>query len=176
MNNFWQRLITGTVFVATIIAAIFYGPLSFQLLFLIVSLLSLKEFYLMVKNDIRNPNEILGLIFGGIIYIIYSGMFSNFLPEKYSVIIYPLSVIIFIAELYRKKKEPFTNIGFTFLGIFYAVLPFALLNKVAAFSGNYDSGLLIGYFIILWCSDTFAYVFGNLLGKTKLFERISPKK
>ena len=31
-------------------------------------------------------------------------------------------------------------------------------------------------FFLIWTNDTFAYIFGNLFGKTKLFERISPNK
>jgi len=36
--------------------------------------------------------------------------------------------------------------------------------------------LLLGYFVILWINDTFAYLFGTAFGKHRLFERISPKK
>ena len=31
-------------------------------------------------------------------------------------------------------------------------------------------------FTLIWSNDTFAYLSGRMLGKTKLFERISPKK
>lgn len=173
MSNFWQRLLTGTIFVAAIFAAIIYGPLSFQLLFLLVSIISLKEFYAIIKNDTRQPNEYIGILVGVILYI---SMSTDWLPFNTSTLLYPVSAFVFLAELYRKKSDPFTNIGFTFLGIIYAVLPFALLNKVSTYAQHYDIGLLCGYFIILWSSDTFAYIFGNLLGKTRLFERISPKK
>jgi phosphatidate cytidylyltransferase len=50
------------------------------------------------------------------------------------------------------------------------------MNNLSVFQGFYNRGLILGYFFLLWSSDSFAYVFGNLLGKTKLFERISPKK
>jgi len=36
--------------------------------------------------------------------------------------------------------------------------------------------LPLGFFILQWSSDTFAYLVGRKLGKHKLFERISPKK
>ena len=36
--------------------------------------------------------------------------------------------------------------------------------------------ILLLYFIIIWMSDTFAYCVGSLIGKHKLFERVSPKK
>jgi phosphatidate cytidylyltransferase len=34
----------------------------------------------------------------------------------------------------------------------------------------------MGFFILLWTSDTGAYLAGKNFGRTKLFERISPKK
>ena len=34
----------------------------------------------------------------------------------------------------------------------------------------------MGFLIILWANDTGAYLSGRALGKTKLFERISPNK
>jgi phosphatidate cytidylyltransferase len=36
--------------------------------------------------------------------------------------------------------------------------------------------MVIGYLVILWLNDTGAYFIGSLLGKHRLFERISPKK
>lgn len=39
-----------------------------------------------------------------------------------------------------------------------------------------DNELLIGFFIILWCNDVFAYLVGSAIGKTKLAVNISPKK
>jgi phosphatidate cytidylyltransferase len=34
----------------------------------------------------------------------------------------------------------------------------------------------LGFLIMLWANDTGAYLSGNFLGRTKLFERHSPKK
>ena len=36
--------------------------------------------------------------------------------------------------------------------------------------------MVLALFILIWCSDTFAYCGGSLFGKHKMFERISPKK
>ena len=47
-----------------------------------------------------------------------------------------------------------------------------------SFEASNASGamLLIAFFVIVWSSDTFAYLFGVSFGKHRLFERISPKK
>ena len=42
--------------------------------------------------------------------------------------------------------------------------------------GVYSPKMLLLVFILLWANDTFAYLTGRLLGKHKLFVRISPGK
>ena len=64
----------------------------------------------------------------------------------------------------------------------YIGLPFALLNVLAFInvpqesSVTYYSIFPLSIFIFLWLSDTGAYCVGSLIGKHRLFERISPKK
>ena len=80
-------------------------------------------------------------------------------------------------KLYKTfERKSFTNIVFTFLGIFYVALPFALLNVVVFEDGAYNYEVILGSLLILWASDTGAYFAGTRFGKRKLFERISPKK
>ena len=91
----------------------------------------------------------------------------------------PLLSLIFIIELFRKKDKPFLNIGITLLGIIYITLPIMLFSMIGIpvnDPGNYRMHLVLGFFIILWSSDTGAYLAGMKFGKHKLFERISPKK
>lgn len=56
------------------------------------------------------------------------------------------------------------------------MLPFGLLSEIASFRDAYNPGILLGYFVLIWTSDTFAYLIGRKIGKNRLFERISPKK
>ena len=44
------------------------------------------------------------------------------------------------------------------------------------FGGSYYYQIVLGFFFLLWANDTGAYLVGRKLGRTKLFERISPKK
>lgn len=177
MSNFWQRTLTGILFIGTIIWSILEGPFLFELIFLPVSLLTLREFYaITTKADSIEPNRTLGILAGAVLYISICAGASVASAAEWQVLIFPFVGIIFFAELYRKKAQPFSNIAISITGVLYAVLPFALLIKIACFSGEYDAGVLMGYFIIIWSSDTFAYLIGRKIGKRRLFERISPKK
>jgi phosphatidate cytidylyltransferase len=43
-------------------------------------------------------------------------------------------------------------------------------------SGPQHYGIVLGFFLLIWLNDTGAYFIGSLIGKHKLFERISPGK
>ena len=61
----------------------------------------------------------------------------------------------------------------------YLSLPVALMvfmYRSDFFSVLAGSKLILLVFALLWTNDTFAYLTGRLLGKHKLFERISPGK
>ena len=99
------------------------------------------------------------------------------LDGKYLFLIFPLASIIFIFKLYKRKDQnPFVNIALYYLGITYVALPFSLINVIVFDGGEYAYKILLGLMLIIWSSDTGAYFTGTAFGKTKLFERISPKK
>lgn len=63
-----------------------------------------------------------------------------------------------------------------FVGIFYTLLTLLPLLKIK-FSYRYGRSILMWLFILVWCTDTFAYFVGKVLklGRHKINE-ISPKK
>jgi phosphatidate cytidylyltransferase len=81
-----------------------------------------------------------------------------------------------IAELYRKKQQPFMNIAFTLLGVLYVAVPFTLLILLGFDQERYSWHIILGPIFLIWAADTGGYIFGRSLGRTKLFERISPGK
>lgn len=171
MNNFWTRTLTGALFVAVMIFCIWWNYWSMVALFLVISVLGLWEFYSLLEKANYHPQKILGIIFGTIIFPL---MFidGDFNPVN-SLFFIPFLWTLFIAELFNKKDTPITNIALTLFGIGYIVFPFLLL---VIQSLNYSNNLLLAFFFLIWANDTFAYLVGRAIGKTKLFERISPKK
>jgi len=169
------RAITGLFFVSFIILATIFGSWYFQVLFGVVAILALNEFYSLFKDSNVKPNLSQGVIVGALIYLVSLYSINE---QVLSVYLIGLLVILFplvgFAELYRKKVTPFQNMGVTVIGLFYVVLPFVLINVMRLNTDNFWPVLSI--FILTWCSDTFAYLVGRKIGKRKLFERISPNK
>lgn len=181
MNNFTQRTITGAIFVSIMIAGIFWNSYSMLILFGIISLLSLWEFYGIVPKTDHTILRIYSVITGTVVYFLSAMYFQNLLEAKYLILIFPLIFLIAVIELYRKKERPFGNIAFAIFGVVYISLPFAFLNYLAIYNPlgiqlEYNPWLLMGFFILIWTNDTGAYLAGRAFGKHKLFERISPKK
>ncbi len=51
-----------------------------------------------------------------------------------------------------------------------------MLIQIPFINGIYRPEIILGFFILIWISDSFAYLVGSTIGKTKLYERISPNK
>ena len=83
---------------------------------------------------------------------------------------------IFIQELFKKSLAPFTNIAYTLLGLVLVCLPFTLFHALAYVKGGFNFHYPLAFLLLLWANDTGAYLVGRAFGRTKLFERHSPKK
>jgi len=182
-NNLTQRLITGILGSAAIVAGVSLGQWTYFLVFLIICLFTLLEFYKLLGLDGLAPQKAYGTLCGILLFVLsflIEGKIpvgGSAVPTEYYILIFPLISGIYMIKLYKKfERKPFTNIAFSFLGIFYVAVPFALLNAVVYENGKYNYEIILGTLLILWASDTGAYFAGTLFGKRKLFERISPKK
>ncbi|MGL4853294.1 MAG: phosphatidate cytidylyltransferase [Phocaeicola sp.] len=183
MKNFLQRAITGFFFVAALIGSILGGPLSFALLFSLISILAVREFCQLVnKQEGVHVNGTAST--AGAIFLFLSFFYHGVNPESTGIFIPYLLILIYImvSELYLKRENPIHNWAYSMLTQLYIALPFALLNVLAFHSDfatgetHYNAILPLSIFIFNWVNDTGAYCTGMLFGKHRLFERISPKK
>ena len=183
-NNFIQRAVTGVLFVIVLVGCILYSPLSFGILFTIISALSVHEFAQLVsKSGEVSINKTIIALGGAYLFLALMSFCTQqsvgarvFLPYL------GLLLYMMITELYLKKKNPTGNWAYSMLSQLYVALPFALLNVLAfqnspeTSSVTYNPILPLSIFVFIWLSDTGAYCVGSLIGKHRLFERISPKK
>ena len=182
-SNFLQRAITGIIFVAVLVGCILGGPISFTILFALISALTINEFGTIV-NRMENTrmNKPISILAGLFLFLCFG--YIGVVPGANEIFIPYLFLILylFISELYKKQPNPLNNWAYAMMSQIYIALSFALLNVLAYHSSAADSVsqynpiLPLSIFIFNWVNDTGAYCTGMLFGKHRLFERISPKK
>lgn len=176
MNNFLQRTISGAVLIILIVASILWNKYLFGIVFAVITALAIFEFHRLTnqqKGVCVNPTV---AIIGALLLFASSFLYaSGILPTIVYLTYLFFAVVVFIAELYRKKEQPIHNWAYFFLGQFFVALPFSLLNFIL-FVPSYQPIVLLAVFVTIWVNDTGAYLVGMTFGKHRLFERISPKK
>lgn len=162
---------------------ILYSPLSFGILFTIIGALSVHEFaHLVNKSGEVGINKTITALGGAYLFLALMGFCTSAIDARVFLPYLGLLLYLMITELYLKKTNPIGNWAYTMLSQLYVALPFALLNVLAfqnspeTSSVSYNPILPLSIFVFIWLSDTGAYCVGSLIGKHRLFERISPKK
>ncbi len=172
------RAITGIFFVIVMLCSMLFGHYPFGIFFSLITVLCLNEFYSLIKQSGINPNVQTGILNGVFIYAVFALITYKDRPELHKLLFLLTLTFsaVFIQELFKKTTAPFTNIAFTFLGLFFIVVPFTFFHALAYLKGDFNFHYPLGFMLLLWANDTGAYLVGMKFGKTKLFERHSPNK
>ena len=181
MSNFVTRTITGVLFVLIILTC-FLRPLSMTLLFALVTGMTIWEFTGLVnQRDSVSVNRFICTAAGVFLFIAITGFCSELTPS--SVFIpYLLTIIyLFCSGLFTRNEDPIHDWAYAMMSQMYIALPFSCL-AILAFRSYADTMVVynmllpVSIFVFLWTNDTGAYCTGSLLGRHKLFPRVSPGK
>lgn len=107
----------------------------------------------------------------------YHGFFFNVnLSEMLSLALIPIAVI----TLFKFPKELYFENGKLIFTVVYLALPFGFALGLPKFSTLEPEKTftleVFMLFVLIWSSDTFAYLTGKFFGKHKMAPKISPKK
>lgn len=171
MREILIRALSGLVYVAIIIGSVLYSKESFYLVFYILMLLCLFEFKNLIHLSYKWTFVVATLIYASFTHIsIFNYKYLRFL----------LIISLFVPVIYQLFKPNITMIssklGHYFLALAYIGLPFAMLIQIPFIDGDYHPKIIISVFILIWVSDTFAYLTGSNFGRTKLYQKVSPNK
>lgn len=173
MPNIITRSIFGILYVALIVLASLYSPISLLVLLGVFLAISLWEIIQLLQFD--NKLYILGTILvSGYLFYTYAdkfwitgGMYDvrlvNFLP--------PALFLIALFIIFKSPMELAFDSSKLIFSVVYVALPFALiLATLKSFNiTNFEMvNPLIALFVLLWCSDSFAYLTGKYFGSRKL--------
>ncbi len=154
---------------------LFYGMITF---FLFVGA---WECVRMMKFDSKSWEK--WVVFPLIILVYYRfskrffdrGFYFNF---NISELLALLLILIAIITLFKFSKELYYENGKLIFTVIYTALPFSFALGLPKFSNieNTFSLEVFFLFVLIWCSDSFAYFVGKFFGKHKMAPKISPKK
>ena len=169
MRDVNKRILTGTVYV-TLLLFVLMQTISALVLFLVVAILAtleLKKIFEKQNLDFHTwPIIIIGLT--SYLTIVFS---------EIKFILFLEIIIYFISLLFQNRKNTLVLAGGTLFSIIYIFIPLSLVIPIGCFENKiYNYKILFGLLILIWSSDSWAFVCGKLFGRNKLFEKISPNK
>jgi len=177
LKNLITRALTGIIYVATIVSAIYIHPYTFLVLFATVVGLNIWEFYELEKES-KVRHKLIAILGGMYLFtasFLYAGGFAS-AHIFYPYLLFLLALLII--SLYRTTPNPAENCAIAFFAQFYCAGLLSILNFIVfdPATKQYFHAFVLLIFIFVWINDTFAYLTGITFGKHPLFQRISPKK
>nr|WP_262914120.1 phosphatidate cytidylyltransferase [Portibacter lacus] len=169
------RIITGIIFGVIVLAAIYGGEISSILLFGLVVLFSSFELARMLRRNVQTPIMMFTMVMGFLPFIL-----SMFYPAKGTLLI--VAIIVSCCIMIGLASMMIMNRGASLLeklspltSLLYLGIPFYLL-RVVLLKPPFQWELILCMILLIWSSDTFAYIVGSLIGKNKLYYKVSPGK
>ena len=193
MSETLKRGISGAIYIILLLASILYSTESFFVLFGVFLIIAVYEFCNLIQI-----NNVFPIIFGIILYSTvtlishYNTLTTDTINQTFNtdveiaINIQQLNVVLLVIALvvsikcilflfYDSIQKISTSSKYLYL-LGYIILPFVFITKISFGINDYNPKIIIGLFILIWTNDTFAYIVGKSIGRTKLFEKISPKK
>lgn len=181
MKNLIVRALSGAVYIALIITALLLldnSPVMYLLVFPLLIVLGLGEMITMAKDDATQSwlVNIIDMLGGVGLFVAFYMHYEGATVQSRALWLLPVAAYLLlrtIVQLYRPRQNALHSLERSFFSLGYVALPVALLNVIMSITAP---RLLLGMFMFIWLYDTGAYCVGMLLGRHRLFERISPKK
>lgn len=194
-KNLIQRTISGIVYIAVIIFCttplgaqlldqispglvkqqyLYYGLITFLLLVGTWECIKIMKFGNGYEKWVVLPIVLLIFYMFSKRYFYHDFYFNFRLTEILALAL----VVIAVVTLFKFTSELYFDSGKLIFTVIYVALPFSFALGLPKYS-SYDSNFsleVIFLFILIWSSDTFAYLVGKFFGKHKMAPKISPKK
>ena len=171
MKEILRRSLTGAVYIILLLSAVFLSSDAFDFLFMAFGLACLYEYKKLVN------------LRGYHIFAAYLGIWWAYiyLVKDQELINILMFVTIFVdvlllINLFSKKEIKFNTFKKFAVGLFYIGGGCIFLTMIPYKNDAFAKLLIMGIFILIWVNDSFAYLVGKSIGRTKLFPSVSPKK
>lgn len=176
MKEFLIRTLFGAIYAGVVIGSILLSPMAFGIVFMIITVLAVKEYYTLVGSSVKQTAYAMGAsaILFVCMYFLFTGVqWSKPLLFGYVVVV----VLSMLHEVLNPNNQTVSNWGHLCSSQLMIALPFSLMTGVLV----HDKFLLLSLFILVWANDSGAYLLGSATAHTKkgnhkMCPSISPKK
>lgn len=164
------RVISAIIGLPLILSVLFFGGKLLILLFFLLSIIGLYEYFNAFKNIGFKLSTWVGYL-GTIAYYFLIILNKNSVVS-FSLILFIIIILLFFDTI--KRNSTIIEAALTILGMVY--IPCMFSNIIFLQNGINGKALVWLPFLTAWLSDTFAYFTGITFGKNKLYPKISPNK
>lgn len=168
-----ERSLTGIIFGVVVITLLTSGMYGALVLAMFIACIGTHEYIRMVFAKSKTKLAINITI--TILTIVLLTMVHPYTSTYYALTLLSCFMLgLGILNMYI----PFINHKrvYWLVSMFYFGFPFGLFISFLIHSEIYLPHFWVSVLVMIWMSDSFAYLVGSRIGKRKLFERISPKK
>jgi phosphatidate cytidylyltransferase len=178
MKELLIRSVSGLLLAAILLACVLISPWTYAALLLFIVTVGTFEMSRLLQMN-STTGIIIGETFSVGSFALATMVALEIVAHRWLLMEIVFLMVPFLYALFSVKhdaKHVFTYLfgSFTFLCLPSSLMLF--MYREDLFGNLAGPGLIILVFCLLWANDIFAYLTGKLLGKHKLFPRISPGK
>lgn len=172
LKKLCTRTLSGIIYIAIIVGCILGGESTVMGLACLFSLLAVIEFSKICSEFSKERIPTIILDVAGCICLSLAGYWPFY---GFPILLWIIVILArMVEELYLNTGNPLKGIAQSLMTQIYIGIPMGCMVAISSFFDK--PTILLAVFIFIWLNDTGAFLVGSLLGRHRLFERISPKK
>ncbi len=164
-----QRVITAVIALIIFLPLLYLGGLPFDILVTLMGIVAMSEF--LIKKLLVSFEAIVSflLMLSILLPVFWAGFWTQ---DTLGGSFYLLALVMLVYTVISKNRFSFDDAGVLLLGGLYAGLGFRFMMLARAES----LWMMLYALLIVWVTDSGAYLIGRKIGKNKLAPHISPNK